>query len=350
MKDNNKILFLYAEVVGYVQTLLNTLVENYPVEVHVVYWDKKHLSQYKIQSTNGKIFFYPKSETNLKDLIVSLDPNLIVVSGWMDKDYVKICKQQKGKTKIVCASDTKWLGTIKQRLVSIVPAKFALKRFYDYFWVAGARQYAFARNMGFADNDIIQNLYSADVKKFNQAYQNNLSFKENTFPHCFFYVGRISPEKGCDLLIEAFENISKKLNHDWKLVLIGNGQPIYKPTNPNVYIKGFMTADELALEVKNAGVFCMPSHREQWGVANHEFCVSGLAMLSADICGSNAMFVIDGYNGYTFKHSNLADLEQKMTQFIQIDNRKLFEMGKKSNLLGQRITPEISVASLMSVL
>ena len=62
-------------------------------QVHVVHWDHKKLSEYN-PVTDENIFLYKRSRYNyekIKQLIKKVKPKIIVVSGWMDKSYLKVC-------------------------------------------------------------------------------------------------------------------------------------------------------------------------------------------------------------------------------------------------------------------
>ena len=266
----------------------------------------------------------------------------------MDNDYLKICRKYKGLVPIVAMSDTKWMGTIKQRLFSYFPLNLFLKLHFDYFWVTGTRQITFARNMGYSDEKVIPNLFSADTLLFNESFEANFLNKQSSYPHVLLYVGRISYEKGCSLLIDSFEEVQQELNSNWKLVLVGNKMEANKSSSTSVIFKDYMSKEELAEQVKNAGVFCMPSHREQWGVAIHEFATAGLPMINSKVCGANSMFLIEGFNGFSFEASSKEDLKLKI-KIICSSDLELNEMSINSNLLGNRITPEISAASLMYI-
>ena len=111
-----------------------------------------------------------------------------------------------------------------------------------------------------------------------------------------------------------------------------------------------MTPIKLQEEFSNAGVFCMPSLSEQWGVSIHEASCIGMPLLLSDVCGSIPTFLIEGYNGYKFEAGSVSSLKEKMKSLIQCSDEELFAMGTKSHVLGQRINVEISAASLMSVL
>jgi len=53
-----KILYLYTEVMGYTLATINELRQT-GAEIHLVHWDDKKLTPYKIPTSN-KLFLYPK--------------------------------------------------------------------------------------------------------------------------------------------------------------------------------------------------------------------------------------------------------------------------------------------------
>ena len=85
-----KILFLYSEMMPYMEAVINSLVVDYGNEVCVVSWDKKRLTPHNpkypisVKSFNRSEFDVAK----LKELIKRFNPGLIYVSGRMDKIYL----------------------------------------------------------------------------------------------------------------------------------------------------------------------------------------------------------------------------------------------------------------------
>ena len=117
-----KILYLYTEVMGYTLATINELRQT-GAEIHLVHWDDKKLTPYKIPTSN-KLFLYPKSKENrnsLVKLINKLNPDITVVSGWVDKDYLHAASilKMKGKT-VVCALDGQWYGLLRQYFASVL--------------------------------------------------------------------------------------------------------------------------------------------------------------------------------------------------------------------------------------
>ena len=92
-------LILYTEIAGYTITCINKTIELYPdVEFHVVRWPVNKEAPFKFELNSASI--YERNDfTNeqLLELANTINPDLIISSGWMDKGYVNVCKHYKGK-------------------------------------------------------------------------------------------------------------------------------------------------------------------------------------------------------------------------------------------------------------
>src|SRR5262249_27645446 len=157
----------------------------------------------------------------------------------------------------------------------------------------------------------------------------------------------LSPEKGCDLLVGAFNDLCSRREHDWRLVLVGNGSVAGADVNKRITLKAFASKVEIAREMAGSGAFCMPSHRAQWGVAIHEAAAAGLPLVLSDVCGAAPMFLIPGFNGELFKASSRDALTQAMERLIAYSDTDLLRMADNSHELARRISPAISAASVM---
>src|SRR5262249_29850308 len=148
---------------------------------------------------------------------------LICVSGWRNKEYMRVARRFAGRVPVVCMSDNKWQGSFRQQLLIRWPATRFLRRHFDGFLVPGPHQFGYARMLGYDATKIFLNLYSGDTPFFNQSCATAADSKRRRYPHTILYVGRLSPEKGCDLLVGAFNDLCSRREHDWRLVLVGNG-------------------------------------------------------------------------------------------------------------------------------
>lgn len=346
-----KVLYLYTEAMGYTMATIAALVAE-GCEVHLVHEDKKGLTPYRILNAPG-VFLYPNSAFTVSDLYrlaKDIDPDLTVVSGWVNLNYLGVAKRLRSCGKIVVTGlDNPWRGTLRQKFAVLASRFGYLSRFFSNVWVPGNQQYEFARHLGFDRKQIIFDMYSADLDVFQNEYLANAKLKQVSYPHRFLYVGRFAEAKGLDTLLSAWRRLSDGRG-DWELHLIGNG-PLRASLSqePGVVFKDFMQPNDLRREVGYAGCFVLPSKHEPWGVVVHEFCASGLPLILSDQVGSASEFLIPGYNGFQFSAGNERSLAVAMSTIISLSDTILLEMGTRSHGLSNRITPRTSAANLLKL-
>ena len=349
MQEKPRILYLYAEIMGYTLSTINHL-KDLGYEIHIVYWDKRKISSFRFENIEG-IKFYPRSQFDnifLKNLSISLKPDIVVVSGWQDFGYLKILRLLRSNgSKIISGFDAQWKGTFKQNILFCL--NFLVQYFYEYAWIAGPYQFEYARKLGFKKEKIVYDLYSANLDLFNSFFQKNIIAKKNKFPHKFIYVGRFEKEKSLDILINAWGNINNK--KDWELHLIGEGTMYDKLLgNNDIFLHTFLQPEGFEDIISQTGCFILPSSYEPWGVVIHEFSAAGFPIICSDNCGAGATFLINGYNGIKFKSGNINSLVESILKIINTDDHELYNMSHNSNLLAQKINPITSANNLVSIL
>jgi glycosyltransferase involved in cell wall biosynthesis len=330
--------------------IMRELVKEYGIKVDCIYWDEKKRTPFLPVDESG-ITFYKRSLFDYKSIIRFIEersPSIIYVVGRMDKLYLETVLHFRGKAKVVTGSDNQWNGGIKQR-ISVFLSERLYRRYFEYFWVPGKRQHLFARKMGYPENKIVPNLLSGDTSVFSGVYAENKKAKEDAFPHNIVFTGRFAKEKGLDLLIEAFNHVRTELSSDWRLILVGSGN-LAVGDHPFIEVKGFMTMQELAMNSKNWGVFCLPSTYEPWGVVIHEFTMAGLPVICSDKVGAADGLVINKENGYIFKSGDVAELKNAIRQIMGKSDSELMVMGEKGHELSKKISPLIAAKSLLSIL
>jgi glycosyltransferase involved in cell wall biosynthesis len=330
-----------------IQALVNT-----GAEVHVVHWDHKKLTAYKLPAIDGA-HFYNRSELSVEaihSLAKRLSPDITVVSGWMDDGYLSVAKAlRKRKQTVAVALDNQWMPTPKQLVLSLAGHMGYFSRYFSHAWVAGTYQYEYARKLGFDKKHIVYDLYSADIDLFNQTYEAAIDHKERYYPHRFLFVGRFEHIKGLDMLMEAWESLASQRS-DWELHLIGDGSLKSMLTEiKGVVLKPFMQPEQLIQEVKKAGCFILPSRGEPWGVVMHEFTAAGLPIIASNEVGAAAAFLIDDFNGFTFVANDSEAIAKEMLKIIKTSNEDLILMMHRSHQLAQKITPETSAANILSI-
>lgn len=345
------IVYLYAEVMSYNVAIFKEYCLHHNAEVHVIGWDTQKKTPYIPPQIEG-VTYYGKSSftaTSILDFIINLKPSLVVTSGWMDPFYITTCKKLRFlNIPIVAVSDTQYYGNLRQKL-GLLYFKLFYKKAFTHLWVAGPYQYEYAKRLGYKNEEIIFNFLSADLGLFNSIYEATLPKKTEKYPHKFLFAGRFAPEKGLDVLITAWQQISDK--KDWQLCLVGNG-PLKESLNgsDNIEILDFMQPEHFESLIQNCGCLVLPSKKEPWALVLHEFSAAGLPIIASDACGANPYFLISNYNGYSFKNLESKDLAEKMQKIIHLSDENLIEMAKRSHVLGQRITPEIVATNSLSIL
>lgn len=346
-----RVLFLYSEYVNYLDGLMRRLVDDHDATVRIVSWDK-HLLKPVNTPDIPRVTFQKRSDLSteqLKALIESFDPCLVYISGWMDPGYLAAVSKASNRNNFttVCGFDDNWLGTLRQRIGALY-FRFRLRKYFDKAWVAGARQYHYARQFGYSDGDIAFNLLSCDTEKFARPLhrdQDRIAARRK-----FFYVGNFREVKGTDLLAEAFRIYRETLSGTAELVCIGQG-PLQDRLEgqTGITVLPYHTSSELIEAARAFDVFVFPSKKDQWGVALHEFASLGFPLLSSNGVGATERFLIDGFNGLMFSSCDAVSLAEKLKEYevMSPDNLRVF--GQRSQDLGATITSKLSAASLMSL-
>lgn len=275
----------------------------------------------------------------LEESVKTFAPDLIYVSGWTNKNYLSIAKQYKAKG-IPCITglDNQWKNNWRQR-IGVLLSPWKVKTYFSHIWIAGMLQYEFARRLGFKGENILNNLYSCDLNKFN-----NPSPKVNKR---FVFVGRLVDHKGVDILIKAFLEFKKITKSDWILHVIGNGEYAEQlKTIEGVVHQTFIQPQEVPAELHKGGVFVLPSRYEAWGVVVHEAAAAGMPIITTSTCGAARHLVHNGYNGFTIPANSVSSLVKSMQKMALASDKQLITMGQHSYALAQSINPDLWSAQL----
>ncbi len=341
-----KIVFLVINYMPHQMASIKAICNIYNAEVDSFSYNESHTIPQNIEGlTTYQLKDFNKFE--LLNKIIEINPQMLVVAGWIVKEYVWVAKQIRKQFQIpvVTYSDTQWRGTIRQHINCLI-SPWHLQKAFSHIWVAGVYQFEYARKLRFKKNQIIFNSLSCDTAIFQQV---NIEKKQNNYPKKFLFVGRFVPIKGLEYLIEAWEQIAEKKG--WSLTLIGDG-PLKERFNKveGITIKNFMSQPDLLTEMSFAGCFILPSIYEPWALVIHEAAAAGLPLITTEVCGAVPHFIIDELNGYKVKPGNTAELKQAMEKIISMEVEQLMEFSHNSRKLAHSITPELGAANLMSLI
>ncbi|MGQ0827751.1 MAG: glycosyltransferase family 4 protein [Bacteroidota bacterium] len=349
--EKKKIVFLYTELATYFLACIEKLLQHPAIEVHIVHWPVNKEAPFDFSFPNS-IFMYTRndsaSDQQLQQLIIKINPSLIYSSGWLDKGYLKICKQYKKKIPVIVGFDNQWEGSFKQRLAVLI-SPFRILNHFSHCWVPGDLQYDYALRLGFDKTNILTGFYSCNFDFFHNQHLINKQKKKNQFPKRFLYVGRYVEHKGINDLWNAFIELQNEDPNDWELWFIGTGA-IEPVKHPKIKHFGFVQPGDLPQYIKDTGVFVLPSHFEPWGVVVHEFAAAGFPIICSDKVGAAGTFIEENVNGLIYKAGSIMELKKQLKAVMALDTAQLFHMGEKSLEKAREITPKTWAETLMKVI
>lgn len=139
----------------------------------------------------------------------------------------------------------------------------------------------------------------------------------------FLFVGRLSPEKGLDTLIEAFTRFAPQ-HPDFELHLVGGGP--MRPALENmiaqsglstrIHLRGPLSGDALWDEYAAATALVLPSRSEPWGLVVNEALSYGCPVIVSEACGCVPELVISGLTGEVFAVGDAEGLAEAMEKTL----------------------------------
>lgn len=332
------VLFLYTEIADYFIKCCEELSKT--TSVHIIRWPVNKEAPF-VFSFSDKLKVYDKSEfdySQLDTLLKKIAPDIIVCSGWIDKDYLKLVKPYFKKIPTVLTCDTHWTGSFKQHVATFLSRFFLLNRF-SHAWVPGNAQTQYVEKLGFAPKKIKSGFYCCDLEKFNTIYKNQQPIKKNSFPKKFLFVGRYYEFKGVTDLWEAFIQLQNEVANEWELWCLGTGS-IPPIEHKKIKHFGFVQPKDLEEITQKCGVFVLPSHFEPWGVVVQEYAASGFPLVTSSAVGANEAFLIEERTGFSFTAKNIDELKKILKKVITLSDAELYEMSTKSHDVAQKINPK----------
>jgi glycosyltransferase involved in cell wall biosynthesis len=332
------VLFLYTELAEYFLKCCEVLSNS--CQVHVIRWPVNKEAPFQFEYDH-KIKIYEKDQysfAELERLIAEINPGVIICSGWIDREYLRLIKPYFRKIPTVFTCDTRWNGSAKQYLAQIL-SRLVLRRIFSNAWVPGDAQRNYVKKLGYKDENIRNGFYCCDLPKFNQFYFESAKLKKDAFPKRFLYIGRYYDFKGIEDLWVAFIQMQMQQPSEWELWCIGTGT--VKPVNhPKIKHFGFVQPKDLYPFLEQTGVAVIPSRFEPWAVVMQEYAAAGLPIISSNAVGANEAFLDDGQNGFSFLAGDMVSLQSKLRKITDLSTEELLLMAEKSHNIAQKISQQ----------
>ncbi len=340
MSQVQNIAVLYSRLSGYVASCLRALREQHQVELLVVRIPQSDSAPFEDRHFDWIEHLYDKSELNrseLKELLFAFQPDGVFMSGWFDRDYRSVARTLRGRgVPVVAGCDNQWKGTLRQHIGRLV-APWYLHTAIDVLWVAGERQRQFASRLGYTGKHCWDGEYACDWSRFAEVYSESESSEGNEF----LFLGRYAPEKGIDVLMDAYARYREEAENPWPLRCAGAGPKKARiGETDGVIDHGFTQPDDVPALMRKASAFVLPSRSEPWGVVVQEAAAAGLPLICTEASGAAVHLLRDGYNGLLVQPENVGHLSEALRRMSAFEGTKREEMGRRSHELSKQYTPE----------
>lgn len=335
-------MFLYTELAEYTLTCLKTLKNiegvsqiatiHYPINAEAPFeFDFHEIGVFR----NIQSFL---SFAELKNYVEDFQPDKIVVSGWANKWYLRICLAFRKRSVCILTMDNHWTGSVKQQMFARV-FRISLIRVFQKIWIPGEPQLSYARKLGFKKHQILKGFYSCNTDLYFSMGSKYLSGKELKFPKRILCVARYIPQKNYESLWKAFVAWKESTDNDWELWCAGSGTDFDKRVrHPAIRHLGFVQKEQWNEIIAHTGIFVLPSIFEPWAVAVHEFAAAGYPLILSSKVGAATAF-LEKDNGWLFDPFDISRLIDIFTQMGTLSTNELIEMGCRSRKLAEKITP-----------
>jgi glycosyltransferase involved in cell wall biosynthesis len=254
-------------------------------------------------------------------------PDAVAVGGWNQPAFwqaLAYCKAARVPL-LVWIESTERDARSEARPLEL--AKRTLIRGAAGAFVPGRASAEYARLLGVPDDRVVVAPNAVD----------NAFFR--TFPRrdertcTFLYVGRLDPEKGIDVLLDAFADVPGEL------VLAGAGTEsttLEERAPERVRFLGPVPRDRLPRLYASADVFVLPSRSEQWGMVLNEAAAAGLPLVATDAVGAAYELVDDDLRVPAEDPDALAEAMRRLAE----DPTARAESGERSRERVAALTPE----------
>ena len=168
-------------------------------------------------------------------------------------------------------------------------------------------------------------------------------------------VGRLTHQKGFDLLIQAWALVCK-YNSDWILTIIGNGPDENKLKELAIglgidsRIEFLPATKNIEFYYRNSSFFCLSSRYEGFGMVILEAQALGLPVVSFDCnCGPSDLIKHDE-NGYLVDIDNYQSLAENLLNMIHLPEENFIKFSKNSIESANKLNIHNLIPNWLSIL
>lgn len=257
-------------------------------------------SSIEIKGFECRSIFDFKLILSLKKSLHEKSPLILHTHGFKAAFYGFLAKSR--LTRLIHTHHGKTAHTLKVRLYEALETMI-MKRISGVIAVSSEMKISLVKS-GIPENKIqvIENFLTIPLQ-----HKKNLSS-----PLKLLFVGRLSPEKGCNILIEALKHFPQEKFH---VSILGDGTERNELENlargMNISFLGFQK--EVGLHMAEHDVLVMPSFREGQPLALIEAVCMGLPVVASHVGGIPDL-VQNNKNGHLFRPGEASELIEILTK------------------------------------
>jgi glycosyltransferase involved in cell wall biosynthesis len=259
------------------------------------------------------------------------DPDIVLLGGWNQPAFWSGLRWARHHNRPVVLWVESTLHDERSGSVVLERLKRRAVAAASGFLVPGRAAREYVESLGVPDERIVIAPNAVDLTIFGQEP------KRNDREDCtFLYVGRLAPEKGIDVLLDAFDKVPGTL------LLAGSGPQeveLRERANGRVRFLGQLPREELPALYASADCFVLPSRSEPWGMVLNEAAAAGLPLVATEATGGAYDLIEEGVNGYRVPVDDPAALSAALRRVAESAEWRL-AAGVRSRKLTQGYTGE----------
>jgi glycosyltransferase involved in cell wall biosynthesis len=247
------------------------------------------------------------------DLVISfLDKTnvLTLIAGWGSK-YPILVSEQNDPTQNNIGSVWNWLRRLAyQSATQVVSCSQGVDK--NWYWLSPERRCVIYNPLA------VQQEHSVDVELLEK-----IDFNKKTV----VAMGRLTEQKGFDILLTAFADIAEK-HQDWQLLILGEGElrQELETLRDQLGIRDQVVMPGLANNpfsiLKHAHLFVLSSRYEGFGNVIIEAMACDLPVISTDCPSGPGEIIINGENGILVPNQDQNSLAQAMANLMSDSKRR----------------------------
>ncbi len=275
--------------------------------------------------------------------VIKFKPNVVNLTGYYDPAtwLVLIYCKIKGIKTILSNESTS--GDHKRNKILESIKSFIITK-YDGYFNFGTRSKNYLIGLGGDPKKMLVNRNCVDNFNINRIYELTIPLKHSIKKSLklpeknFIFVGRLIDDKNLLRMLEAFMIAQRKINSDWGIIILGDGEQKEELTDyisnhkiSNISFHEGVAWDKVPYYLALGEVLVLPSYSETWGLVVNEAMACGLPVMVSENCGCAEDLVQDGKNGFTFSPYDVEKMTEIFLKFMsnEVDLAKMGGISKE---------------------